>query len=61
MKKLAKFIRKLLQWVPWLVLSSGFWKILERAFRLSFQMLAILMRNLKRKLFQVVIKKQETF
>ena len=26
MKKLAKFIRKLLQWVPWLVLSSGFWK-----------------------------------
>lgn len=61
MKKLAKFIRKLLQWVPWLVLSSGFWKILERAFRLSFHMLAILMRNLKRKLFQVVIKKQETF
>lgn len=61
MKKLAKFIRKLLQWVPWLVLSSGFWKILERAFRLSFQMLAILMRNLKRKLCQVVIKKQETF
>ena len=49
MKKLAKFIRKLLQWVPWLVLSSGFWKILDPAFRLSFHMLAIL------------IKKQETF